>query len=156
MFDAAHGMREDHTSQGGYLAFLTTNKILQIKINYHVLEWRSFKLPRVARSSLSAEAQVCGQSADIAEYIARFWCCLRRPTKKLRDCMDKVSTLKPCFITDAKALYDSYHKEGLAGSSSVDKRTGLEIRVAREQISSLDGSLQWVSSNANMLIHSPR
>ena len=146
MFDAAHGVREDHTSQGGYLAFLTTDEIFQTETDYHVLEWRSFKLPRVARSSLSAEAQACGQSADIAEYIARFWSCLRRPTEKLRDCMDEVSTLKPCLITDAKALYDSYHKESLAGSSSVDKRTGLEIRVAREQVSSLGGSLRWVSS----------
>ena len=146
MFDAAHGVREDHTSQRGYLAFLTTDEIFQNETDYHVLEWRSFKLPRVARSSLSAEAQACGQSADIAEYIARFWSCLRRPTEKLRDCMDEVSTLKPCLITDAKALYDSYHKESLAGSSSVDKRTGLEIRVAREQVSSLGGSLRWVSS----------
>jgi len=146
MFDAAHGVREDHTSQGGYLAFLTTDEIFQTETDYHVLEWRSFKLPRVARSSLSAEAQACDQSADIAEYIARFWSCLRRPTEKLRDCMDEVSSLKPCLITDAKALYDSYHKESLAGSSSVDKRTGLEIRVAREQVSSLGGSLRWVSS----------
>jgi len=38
MFDAAHGVREDHTFQGGYLAFLTTNEILQIKTDYHVLE----------------------------------------------------------------------------------------------------------------------
>ena len=81
--------------KGGYLAFLTTDEIFQTETDYHVLEWRSFKLPRVARSSLSAEAQACGQSADIAEYIARFWSCLRRPTEKLRDCMDEVSTLKP-------------------------------------------------------------
>jgi len=56
--------------------------------------------------------------------------------------MDEVSTLKQCLITDAKTLYDSYHKESLAGSSSVDKRTGLEIRVAREHVSSLGGSLR--------------
>eukprot|EP00435_Cladocopium_sp_Y103_P010330 s1562_g2.t1 len=144
MFDAAHGAREDHTSS--YLAFLTADEIFENETDYHILEWRSFKLPRVAHSSLSAEAQSCGQSADVAEYICRFWSCLRRPTEKLRDCMDEVSTLKPCLITDAKALYDSYHKESLAGSSSVDKRTGLEIRVAREQVSSLNGTLKWVSS----------
>ncbi|CAL1170206.1 unnamed protein product [Cladocopium goreaui] len=41
------------------------------------------------------------------------------------------------------ALYDSYHKESLAGASSVDKRTGLEIRVAKEQLTSLGGMLRW-------------
>ena len=146
MFDAAHGVREDHTSQGGYFAFLTTDKIFQTESTYHIVDWRSFKLPRVARSSLSAEAQACGQSADIAEYICRFWACILRPPDQLRDRMDETSTLSPILITDAKALFDSYHKESLAGASSVDKRTGLEIRVAKEQVSSLNGSLKWVSS----------
>ena len=69
-----------------------------------------------------------------------------RPTQNLRDHLDETSTLQPCLITDAKALYDSYHKESLAGASSVDKRTGLEIRVAKEQLTSLGGMLRWVSS----------
>ena len=145
MFDAAHGVREDHTSQGGYLAFLTTDKIFQMESAYHNVDWRSFKLPRVARSSLSAEAQACGQPAD-TEYICRFWACILRPPDHLRDRMDETTTLTPTLITDATALYDSYHKESLAGASSVDKRTGLEIRVAKEQVSSLNGSLKWVSS----------
>ena len=50
------------------------------------------------------------------------------------------------MITDAKALYDSYNKEGLTGSSSVDKRTSLEIRVGKEQLQALGGVLKWMSS----------
>ena len=146
MFDAAHGVREDHTSQGGYIAFFATDEIFQGEIHFHIIDWRSFKLPRVARSSLSAEAQACGQSSDMAEYVARFWSCMLRPTQNLRDHLDETSTLQPCLITDAKALYDSYHKESLAGASTVDKRTGLEIRVAKEQLTSLGGMLRWVSS----------
>ena len=146
MFDAAHGVREDHTSQGGYIAFFATDEIFQGESHFHIIDWRSFKLPRVARSSLSAEAQACGQSSDMAEYVARFWSCMLRPTQNLRDHLDETSTLQPCLITDAKALYDSYHKESLAGASTVDKRTGLEIRVAKEQLTSLGGMLRWVSS----------
>ena len=82
----------------------------------------------------------------MAEYVARFWSCMLRPTQNLRDHLDETSTLQPCLITDAKALYDSYHKESLAGASTVDKRTGLEIRVAKEQLTSLGGMLRWVSS----------
>lgn len=62
-------------------------------------------------SSLSAEAQACGQPADIAEYICRFWASMLPPTERLRDCLDEASALKPCLITDAKALFDSYHRE---------------------------------------------
>ena len=50
------------------------------------------------------------------------------------------------MITDAKALYDSYNKEGLTGSSSVDKRTSLEIRFGKEQLQALGGVLKWMSS----------
>ena len=134
------------TSQGGYIAFFATDEIFQGESHFHIIDWRSFKLPRVARSSLSAEAQACGQSSDMAEYVARFWSCMLRPTQNLRDHLDETSTLQPCLITDAKALYDSYHKESLAGASTVDKRTGLEIRVAKEQLTSLGGMLRWVSS----------
>lgn len=145
MFDAAHGVREDATSQGGYIALLTTEQIFHEETDYHVVDWRSFKLPRVARSSLSAEAQACGQASDMAEFICRFWHCMLRPPSKLKDVIDLQSELKPTLITDAKALYDSYYKEG-GNSSSVDKRAGLEIRVAKEQMLSLGGTLRWVSS----------
>ena len=146
MFDAAHGVREDATSQGGYLIFVAPKKIFEEETSYHLIEWRSFKLPRVARSSLSAEAQAFGQAADMVEFICRYWICLFSPPSKLKECLDQRSDLEPVVITDAKALYDSYNKEGLTGSSSVDKRTSLEIRVGKEQLQALGGVLKWMSS----------
>ena len=146
MFDAAHGVREDATSQGGYLIFVVPKKIFEKETSYHLIEWRSFKLPRVARSSLSAEAQAFGQTADVVEFICRYWTCLFNPPSKLKECLDQRSDLEPVMITDAKALYDSYNKEGLTGSSSVDKRTSLEIRVGKEQLQALGGVLKWMSS----------
>ncbi|CAL1159384.1 unnamed protein product [Cladocopium goreaui] len=146
MFDAAHGVREDATSQGGYLIFVAPKKIFEEETSYHLIEWRSFKLPRVARSSLSAEAQAFGQAADMVEFICRYWICLFSLPSKLKECLDQRSDLEPVMITDAKALYDSYNKEGLTGSSSVDKRTSLEIRVGKEQLQALGGVLKWMSS----------
>ena len=139
MFDAAHGVREDATSQGGYLIFIAPKKIFEEETSYHLIEWRSFKLPRVARSSLSTEAQAFGQAADMVEFMCRYWICLFSPPSKLKECLDQRSDLEPVMITDAKALYDSYNKEGLTGSSSVDKRTSLEIRVGKEQLQALGG-----------------
>lgn len=55
---------------------------------YHMVDWRSCKLPRVARSSLSAEAQAASGASDAAEYLSR-------------------CVLKPTLVTDAKALYDA-------------------------------------------------
>jgi len=78
--------------------------------DYHVWDWRSFKLPRVARSSLSAEAQAAGQASDALELCCRFWERLIKPQLSLRDLLGAPSSLKPVLVTDAKGLYDSYHR----------------------------------------------
>lgn len=53
--------------------------------------------------------------------------------------------LSPTFITDAKALYDSYHRDAI-NRGSTDKRTNLELRVVREQVEGMNGVLKWISS----------
>ena len=103
MFDAAHGVREDATSQGAYLIFIVPKKIFEEETSYHLIEWRSFKLPRVARSSLSAEAQTFGQAADMVEFICRYRICPFSPPSKLKECLDQRSDLEPVMTTDAKA-----------------------------------------------------
>ena len=50
------------------------------------------------------------------------------------------STLKPVMITDATALYDSFHRE--ATSSSV-----MDKRVMKERLLELGGTLKWMFSD---------
>ena len=59
------------------------------------------------------------------------------------------SVLEPVLITDAKAVFDSYHREALV-SNVTDRRSSLEIRVVKEQIQSLGGTLRWVSSDRQL------
>ena len=49
------------------------------------------------------------------------------------------------MVTDAKALFDSFHREGF-GLSVVDKRVSLEVRVMKERLLALGGALRWMSS----------
>ena len=147
MFDASHAAREDYTSQGGHLAILVPEEVFEKETPYHVVDWRSYKLPRVARSSLSAEAQAAGGASDSAEYICRFWSIIFDPKPKLRERLQEGSALRPTLVTDAKTLYDAWHKETTtSASSSVDKRTYLEIKVAKQQTTDLEGCLKWASS----------
>ena len=53
------------------------------------------------------------------------------------------------MVTDAKALYDSFHREGY-GNSVVDKRVSLEVRVMKERLLALGGSLRWMSSERQL------
>lgn len=119
----------------------------ETELNYHVIDWKSYKLPRVARSSLSAEAQAAGQASDATEYSCRFLENLHHPQCTLREILHgpplwKTRTeLKLVLTIDAKALYDNYHKEGCSTSISIDRWTSMEIRVMKEQIQSLQGEL---------------
>ena len=64
--DAAVQVRADASSQGGFVIIMTNVKVLEGKsVPYSVVAWRSYKLPRVCRSSLSAEARAFGQAADM-------------------------------------------------------------------------------------------
>ena len=146
-FDAGFTARPDGNSQGGYVTMLINKNLFTTgeEGEYHILDWRSFRTPRVARSSLGAEAQAGGQAADAVDFTCRFWEHLLKPGLSLKELIETKSTLKPTLVTDAKALYDSYHREGIS-SSVVDKRVSLEIRVMKERMECLGGGLRWMSS----------
>ena len=138
-FDAGFTARADGSSQGGYILMLVNKQLFTSGEDgeYHVLDWRSFRTPRVTRSSLAAEAQVGGQAADSIDFACRYWHALMHPDLKLKELLKAPS--------NAKALYDSYHREGVS-SSVVDKRVSLEIRVMKEMMEELGGQLRWMSS----------
>ena len=80
-FDASFWSRADGTSQGGYFVLLAPKGILETGEDvYHILDWRSFKLSRVARSSLAAESQAAGCAADATESACRYFQHLLNPT----------------------------------------------------------------------------
>ena len=146
-FDAGFTARSDGSSQGGYILMFVNRQLLTSGEDgeYHVLDWRSFRTPRVTRSSLAAEAQAGGQAVDSIDFTCRYWHYIMNPDLKLKDLLKASSTLTPIMVTDAKALYDSYHREGVS-SSVVDKRVSLEIRVMKEMLEELNGQLRWMSS----------
>ena len=147
MFDAALGVRHDGSSQGGYIILLTHKDTFNgTESPYHVLDWRSFRLPRVARSSLAAEVQSAAQAVDSTEFVVRFWYMTMHPNASLKETLNvRDPNLAPIFVTDAKALYDSYHRDAI-NHGATDKRTNLELRVLREQVESIGGILKWISS----------
>ena len=71
------------------------------------------------------------------------------PRQRLEELLAAPSLLSPTMITDARALHDSYHREGV-GSSVVDKRVSLEIRVMKDRLTSLGDSLRWMSSERQL------
>ena len=69
----------------------------------------------------------------------------QRPDATLAEILERPSSLAPVLVTDAKALYDSFHRDGF-GTGLTDRRTALEVKVIKEGLQSLGGSLRWHSS----------
>jgi hypothetical protein len=110
--DAAWAVRADGSSQGGYTILLCHKQVmLGEKSDFIVIDWRSWKLPRVSRSSLASEAQAAAGGADALEFAKCFW------SLSLDDRRDPradytMQVLGPsAIVIDAKALYDAAKKE---------------------------------------------
>eukprot|EP00438_Fugacium_kawagutii_P008129 Skav234370 [mRNA] locus=scaffold2071:53675:57820:- [translate_table: standard] len=145
--DAAFASRKDNTSQGGYLIMLTHHDVTTGTVGpYILIDWRSWKLPRVARSSLSAEAQAASETADSLMYCITFWQLIWHPTLPINDTAACKMPHQPSLVTDAKGLYDLLIKPELQPSSGADKRTSIEVLVTQDKLACTNTQVQWVSS----------
>ena len=81
---------------------------------YHLLDWRSFLLPRVARSMLSAEGQAAAEAADNLHFVVSFWHAILDASYRIDGSAGCFAWLKPCILViDANCLYDILHREEL-------------------------------------------
>ena len=145
MSDAAWGVRADGQSQGGYMVVLTHRKAIQgEECPYVVLDWRSYRLPRVSRSSLNAEAQACAGAMDAMEYLMTFWQGCFNAAFNLRDPGEKGRIEESALVIDAKALYDSLKAE--VPQIQGDKRTKIEAMIIKEKMKECGTEVKWVSS----------
>ena len=147
--DAAWGVRRNSGSQGGYFVLLMHSKVLQGHMDqpYIILDWRSFKLPRISRSSLNSEAQACSAAMDALEYLMIFWhgCMvhdfdLRYLTLKTLRCNQ--------HVIDANVLFDSIEAE--VPQLQGDKRTKIEIMIVKQKMDEIGTKLRWISSEIKL------
>ena len=116
------------------------------KCPFTPLAWKSFKLPRVCKSSLGAESQA--MAGALEELLIKTF---------LRMLLDKDVTLSrsqetlnmPCaVVTDCRAPYDLLKKENIQTSN--DKRVAIEPLVIRDLLKQVNGELRWVSSERQL------
>ena len=79
--------------------------------HYNLIDWRSWKLPRIARSSLSAESQACSECADSLLFACSFWKLFWLPELYVDNLSTPTLPHPPSLVIDAKALYDLLIKD---------------------------------------------
>ena len=148
--DAAWGVRKNHESQGGYFVLLMNVKALQGQLDqpYVVLDWRSYKLPRISRSSLNSEAQACAGAMDALEYLLILWHGCVTPGFELRHLDVHDIQMQSALVVDAKALYDSLKAE--VPQMQGDRRSKIEVMVVKQKMDEMKKKLKWISSETQL------
>jgi len=148
--DAGQGSRPDGSSQGGFIIIAADKAILDGKEQpVTILDYRSFRLKRVARSSLSAEVQAFAEALDATEFSKLFLAETLSPVGlDLRKADDQIKSICPnCLVTDCKSLYDAVVKSTSCGLNLSEKRTSIEVLACRERMQTLEIPLKWVNSD---------
>ena len=151
--DAAVGNRPDMGSTGGYLvAMVHTDFFTGKRGPANPVAWRSGKLPRVARSSLSAEVQSLAEGEQEMMLCRAAWGELLGGVLDPRMPEKLTSGIQAAVIIDAKSVYDAFYKGDVVSSaySMKEKYAGLELLAVSENLRKQNTSLLWVSSEAQL------
>ena len=142
--DAAFGVRTDNASQGGYLIVHTHKDILDgKKCKYSVVSWKSYKLQRVVRSSLGAEAQAMAAAMEELYFVKLFMVMLLHPGLSVRQGQELLTKTQSVVVTDCRALYDALNRANVG--TTQDKRVAIECLVIASMIKETGSILRWVS-----------
>ena len=145
--DASFASRDDLSSQGGYFLIMVHRDVTTGGEGaYNVIDWRSWKLARVSRSTLAAESQAAGEASDALLFATTFWRLIWSPWLQLDDPKTAQLPNQPKLIVDAKALFDFLAQKEIQAGSSTDKRTAIEVLVTQDKLQCCGAGSMWVSS----------
>ena len=145
--DASFESTKGNPSRQGTLIFATDGKLVaNCRTVICPMAWSSRKIPRVVRSTLSAEAVALGSALDRLSWIRIFWELMKNPETDWSD-PNKVLAMAPQAVvaTDCKSVYDLSTKTSTP--SCAEHRTTLECLLIRERLEE-NCRLRWVNSKA--------
>ena len=149
--DASWACRKDHSSQGGQITLLMEKSVLQgSKTPFHVISWSSRKLKRVARSSTSAESQMCANALDLQFCKLSFLEMESKDPVSLRNADQHLQSLPSCLVVDAKNIYDGIVKIESSGLQLEEKRTAIELLAIKQRLRQAAIALRWVNSDQQL------
>ena len=115
------------------------------------ITWASWKLQRVARSSLAAEVQAASDTQEELEYVRlSLYDFILDEVNDLRMANECISTIPGILILDCKSLYDSVNRSESSALGMKDKRTAIEALALRSAVMATNTSLKWSHSEAQL------
>ena len=145
--DASFMSTKTSVAHQGTIIFATTPEILaNQKAVVAPIAWTSKKVPRVVRSTLSAEAAALSNSVDRLLWLRMIWAWLLNPECEWSE-PEKVleSQTKAAVVTDCRPMFDILTRTAIPSCS--EHRTTIECLLIRERLKS-NCDIRWVTSQA--------
>jgi hypothetical protein len=145
--DASFLSNKTSVAHQGTIVFVTTPELLQNrKAVVAPIAWTSKKVPRVVRSTLSAEAAALSNSVDRLLWLRMMWAWLLDPSCEWSN-PEKVleAQTKAAIVTDCRSMYDILTRTAVPSCS--EHRTTIECLLIRERLKS-NCDVRWVTSQA--------
>ena len=141
--DASFASAKNLSSHQGALVCATHTDLHQnVEAPVSPLVWVSKKIPRVVRSTLSAEAYSMSKSIDTLGWIRSLWGCVHDAAFPWQTPTASYLTLnKALIITDCKSLYDLVTRT--ATPACEEFRTTLEVLLIKQRCSE-NATFRWV------------
>ena len=149
--DAAVGNRRDFASSGGYFIGATEPRIMHGQpAVINPISWKAGRLPRVARSSLSAEVQAMSIAEEELMYVRLQWLEMIGHELPRSDLAQVIKSSPGILVTDAKSLYDVIQKGPTASSTLKEKYSILDMISLFQRLKQGETSVRWVHSDAQL------
>ena len=151
--DAAVGNRRCHSSTGGYYIVATEPQILDgVASRMNPISWKSGRLPRVARSSLSAEIQAFSITEEELMYIRMEWSEFIGKDIPDKDPAGLLKETKGVLVTDARSLFDVIQKgpQSTTGYGLKEKYSVLDMMSVFQRLQKAGTITRWVHSDAQI------
>ena len=144
--DAAYANGRDGATQAGYLVSFTDSLIDKGFVSsWTPAFWKSYRLPRVVNSTLSAEAQAMSTATGMLEWVLLLLSEALDGKSFLRSVWQTASRRSSVVLTDCKSLYD--HLSSKSAPTLDDRRTALDVVIIRDSIGKVSASLRWIPTD---------
>ena len=149
--DAAVGNRRGFASSGGYFVGACDPRILDgSPSKVCPVSWKSGRLPRVARSSLSAEIQAFSIAEEELMLVRMEWIEMCGETVPIHDPISVLPMVRGALVTDARSLFDVIQKgPGMAGCLK-EKYSILDMMSVFQRLERGRTITRWVHSDAQI------
>ena len=144
--DAAYANGREGATQAGFVVSFTDSRMHDSQVAFwSPAFWKSYRLPRVVNSTLSAEAQAMTMATGMGEWSLLLLSEALDGRTFLRSMWTAACKRRSIIVTDCKSLFD--HVQSQSAPTLDDRRTALDIVILKESLGKTQGSLRWVPTH---------